>query len=445
MKMFFKAVAFIFLLSAVIIIIPAFIPDDQYTQGVKTWLRKANNPPVIPDKLNRLNAFVGFNVEEGKDMLLQGASLIDEENTRLRSARDSEHQLPAQNEYWTNPPLKISKHLSEISFVELFAQSPALWLSNNQSRYQALLNDNHILLDRFRKLITMKQYSYTLKPDINGPFIRYRALTAVKNLNNLSIIDEYIYADKNTALKRLQKNITFSKLMMAQSAALLDKMIAVVFLDSDLKTYSALLDLRTKQDPAMQVITNLSDIERTLLNAYIGEFSALSTSLELDNLYSSGEPAILEPLVFKFYLKRKRLENSSHENVWLYNLKQEHMSFAERQQMNKKRSEAKRSWWEYFRDPLGAVLVDITMPLNSKPLSRSDHIDAKITLVNIKNKIYSQALSAEQIESYIETVKVDINPAYSGAGVIWNEKNKTLSFSIPNYRDDDIPSVDLNF
>ncbi len=213
MKTLFKAAAFIFLFLVVIIIIPVFIPDEQYTDGVKTWLDKANNPPVIPEQLNRLNAVVGFNVQEGKDILVQGASLVQEENARLQSARNSDYQLPKQNEYWTNPPLKISKELSEISFSELFEQSPALWLSNNESSYKALLSDNHILVDRFRKLITMKQYSNSLKPDINGPFIRYRALIAIKNLNNISIIHEYSYADKNTALKRLHKNITFSRLI----------------------------------------------------------------------------------------------------------------------------------------------------------------------------------------------------------------------------------------
>ncbi|WP_028864025.1 hypothetical protein [Psychromonas aquimarina] len=443
MNTVFKVVAFIFLFLVVIIIIPAFIPDEEYTEGVKNWLHQANNPPVIPEQLNRFNAVVGFNVEEGKDMLVQGASLVHEENTRLQGPRSSDYQLPEQNDYWTNPPLKISTQLSEMSFSELFEQSPTLWLSKNESRYKGLLSANHILLERFRKLITIEQYSYSLKPDINGPFIRYRALIAVKKLNNLSIIYEYSYADKSTALKRLHRNITFSRLMMAQSASLLDKMIAVVFLDTDLKTYSALLDLKTDNAP-FNSIANLSDAERTLQNAYIGEFSALSTSLDIENLYSSGEPGILEQLLYKFYLKRNRLENMSYENVWQYNLKQEGMSFAERKQMNKKRSEAQRSWWEYFQDPLGSILVDIAMPLNSKPLSRSDHIDAKISLVNIKNDIYSKALSTAEIESYIEDLKVDINPAYTGASLSWDAENRVLSFSIPGYSDDETPSVTLN-
>ena len=55
--------------------------------------------------------------------------------------------------------------------------------------------------------MTMKQYSYAMKLDVNAPSIRYSDFLTVKRLNRLSIIDEFITADKQNAINKLKESI----------------------------------------------------------------------------------------------------------------------------------------------------------------------------------------------------------------------------------------------
>ena len=446
MKIIFKVSAAVFFLLIIVAIIPAFIPDEEYTSGAKQWLKEANNPVAIADEINSFNALAGFYVEADKDMVAEGARLIAESNMRSGKSGGSSNEILKLNDYWETLPVNIDGKSSELLY-EVY-KNPTGWLEDNQATYKELLNDNQILLTRFRQIVAMEKYSHTLKPDFNGPAISYSGFMAIKKLDNLSIIDDFINLDKAAAVKRLQKNINFSRLMLANSAEILEKMIALKLLSIDLQTYQVLLDHPSNTGELNFVIANLNDNERTMRNAFKGEFAAMSPTLvigDYDEYSDNGtRNNVIQYIIMKAYLKPRSLENRSYENVWLYGLRKEKMTLASRDQMASMESHNATTSWQIYQDPVGYVLMAIATPSDFNYMDKIDHADAEISLINLKSVIDSRQITNDEIAGYIATLNADINPGYAGAKFSWNNDSRELSYAIPGYINDDVPRLKIN-
>lgn len=213
MRMAFKVSGIFIALIIIIAIIPAIIPDEEYTPDVEQWLKDANNPEKIPAADNRFNALIGLYVSEDKDMLVEGAKLVTEMNQKIIDANNTSTSLKL-NDYWQNPPLQAGKNLSSLT-AKAFDSNPAQWLSKNQNNFNSLVKNNRVLLERFRKIITMDKYSYTMKLDIRAPLISFGDILAIKRLNNLSIINEYSRKNKSDTILIIA---FFSRWLVAISA-----------------------------------------------------------------------------------------------------------------------------------------------------------------------------------------------------------------------------------
>ncbi|MCK4704827.1 MAG: hypothetical protein KAT90_05070, partial [Gammaproteobacteria bacterium] len=400
----------------------------------------------LPNEVNRFNALVGFYVDADKNMVVEGVKLIAEVNAQLSASAEKNTEPQKLNTYWDKQPLSASENLSRDTSVA-FGVDPAQWLLAKHDIYSASVSSNQILLERFRQLITMQQYSYTMKLDIKAPFISYSSFLAIKRLNNLSIIDEFINDNKQDAIYKLQQSIGFSKLMMKQSAFLLDKMIAAALLKIDLLTYSSLLDQSPDDDNLRFVMTNLQADESDMLNVFKGEFAFLSTSLDIENALNKGDssaaPGLLEVFMMRSFLKPKMMENNAYKNMWLPFLELKDQSLAAREAIMEGLEENKLSWWKIYLDPIGYVLFSIATPSYFGYIDSIDHADATITLLNLKASIYANKISSGGVERYITSINAVMNPGYKGAKFSWNKDKRELSFDIPDYRDEGIPRIKL--
>ena len=446
MKVTVKILGLFVALLVIAAALPAFIPDEKSSVGAEQWLNDANNPEVIPDEVNRFNALVGFYVEPDKDMIVEGAKLVAEVNEQLTDSEDRSNSVQKLNNYWSRPPVSASENLS-MDTSTAFAADPALWFLDNHDSYSALVNSNQVLLDRFKRLMTMPQYSYTMKLDVRAPSVSYGSVLATKRLNNLSIIDEFINGNKQNAIYKLRQSINFSKLMMKQSSLLLDKMIAAAFLKIDLLTYSSLLDQSPNDNSLEFVITNLQKEESDMLNAFKGEFAFLSTSLDVGNSLSMGgssaEGSMLEMFMMKSYLKPKRMENYAYKNMWLPFLVLKNQSLSLRKTIVKDLGEKELTWWQIYQDPIGYVLFAIATPSYFEYIDSIDHADATITLLNLKASIYANKIPSGRVASYISSKNAAMNFGYAGAKFSWNKDKRVLSFDIPGYRDEGVPRIKL--
>ena len=443
MKKILKISAVFIVLLIVVAAIPAFIPDEEYTAGVQQWLREGSHHEELPIEVNRFNALAGFYVEADKDMVTEGGRLIAEVNVQFSDSVEE----PYFNDYWDSPPLRSGGRLSG-GTSDAFKQDPAQWLLDNQDEYSKLISGNQIFLDRFRKLIAMKQYSHTMKLDINAPMVSYRYFLDVKRLNNLTIIHEFMNANKQDAIDSLQQSIASSKLMLTQSVIIIDKMIAVESLKIDLLTYSSLLDLSSSDVVSTLQLTNLQGDERSMLRAVMGEFAYMSTALDIEGSKKFGanyvESGVLEDFVLKFYLKRKKMENYARRNIWLPFLEMSDHSLASREVSNISAfNENELTWWQIYQDPISYIFSAIAVPAYDDYIARLDHVDAMITLLNLKASIYSNNVASDNVGDYVASLNAGMNAAYKDSRFSWDREKQELSFEVPDYFDENIPRVKL--
>lgn len=447
MKVAIKVLGILMTLLIIVVAIPAFIPDDEYLPEVEQWLEYGKSHEEMPDEVNRFNAIVGFSVVADKDMVVEGARLVAEVNEKLDADNKNKDGSIEFSNYWNNPPLTGKGGLYDYT-TSAFNEGAVQWLLANHDDYTELVGSNRVLLERFRRLMKMEQFSHTMKLHVNAPFVSYSNFLSIKRLNNLSIIDEFMTTNKQNAIRKLKESISLSKLMLAQSVFLLDKMIANECLKIDLKTYSEILDQPPGEAVSNFEIANLQKEERSMLNSAKGEFSFLSTTLYAEEINSfdgySTEPDAFESFLMKAYLKPRALENNAYKNVWLPFLELENYSFASREEMVVEIYGGKTSWWQIYKDPLGYVLSAIAIPAYESYAARIDHVDATIALLNLKASIYSKNISSDNVGSYISSLDAAMNSAYTGAKFIWDEDKHELSFDVPNYQDENIPVIKVN-
>jgi len=447
MKATIKVFGIFIILLIIVIAIPAFIPDEEYLPEVEQWLDYGKSHEEIPDEVNRFNAIVGFSVAADKDMVIEGARLVAEVNEKLDVASKNKGGSIELSHYWNNPPLTGKAGLYDDT-TSAFKGEVVQWMLANHDDYTELVDSNRVLLERFRRLMKMEQFSHTMKLHVNAPFVSYRNFLSIKRLNNLSIIDEFMTANKQNAIGRLKESISLSRLMLAQSVFLVDKMIANECLKIDLKTYSEILDQSPAETGSYIEIANLQKEERSMLNAVKGEFSFLSTSLYSEEIYSfdgySSDPYFFESFLMKAYIKPRTLENNAYKNVWLPFLELEDQSFASREEMVVGIYGGKVSWWQIYKDPLGYVLSAIAIPAYESYIAKIDHVDATISLLNLKASIYFNNISPDDVGSYISSLDAVMNSAYTGARFIWDKDKHELSFDVPNYKNENIPVIRLN-
>lgn len=447
MKKAFAVAGILSFVLAILVAIPALIPDEDYTPGTAQWLKEANNPEQIPAEQNRFYALAGFFVAADKDMIFEGEKLIKELNqqlTDLSSRPDTKLNL---NTYWKNPPLQTSKDLSDLT-SKAFEIDPAKWLAENKQKYNSLLETNSVLLERLNKLMLMENYSHTMKLHIQAPFILFNNFLALKRLHNLSIIHEFINSKiKNQAISRMIASINFSRRMMGQSGLILDKMVATTFLKNDLLTYSHLLDLDAANKDIKFTIKNLHGDETSMIKSFKGEFAMLSTSLSVERSYAMGgsspNAGFVENFALKYYVKPKKLENNSHKKIWMPALEIRKLSLAARKIKAESLSRDTASWWDIYTDPIGYILFNIASPSYFPYMDKVDHVDATITLLNLKSAMYANNIPSKRFGSYVENSNAEMNSGYKGAKFSWDKDKKELSYTIPDYENKEIPKINL--
>ncbi|MCW8831603.1 MAG: hypothetical protein OQK32_08815, partial [Gammaproteobacteria bacterium] len=196
-------------------------------------------------------------------------------------------------------------------------------------------------------------------------------------------------------------------------------------------------------------IANLNDNERTLLKAFKSEFASMSSMLVMQDFddYQAdySDQNIVQYFIMKLYLKPKKIENKSHRDVWLHALSMENVTLAARSKADNIKGMDEMSWWDIYLDPLSYLLLAIATPSHHGYIDMIDHLDARISLLNLKSDIYTKNLAAEEISRYISTMAVGDNAGYAGSEFFWDRENSELTYAVPNYTSEDIPRVKLYF
>ncbi|MGD2172721.1 MAG: hypothetical protein PVF80_11465, partial [Gammaproteobacteria bacterium] len=221
-KFLIAAVALLLILA----LIPALIPDEQYSRGAKEWLVIAHAPATVPSGENRFHAQVGFLAPADADMVEYGAGLVRGANEVLEG--NGSDFDPA----WQDPPLGSSPALSDLRF-DAVIEDPLAWLADNRALLQRLVDENALLLERYGRLTQMSGYDMTLTPDYRAPIPDYSSLNNIHRLDSLAIAATIV--DDADNLPRLREAIDKQRFALADAATLIEKMVDIAMLHFDLR------------------------------------------------------------------------------------------------------------------------------------------------------------------------------------------------------------------
>ncbi len=445
MKTIIKSLLIILLFGFLVILIPLFIPDEEYSDSAKKWLDDANQPIFLAPYNNRFNALIGFYAAPHNDVFKVGEQLIAKANQKIEEHQKFDAIDLNKEDYWYNPTLNISNKLAHLDFDSI-EKDPVQWLIDNQVLYKELMEKNKILLKRYRQHIQIKPFNNTLTHSLFAPIFPYSGLIAIMQLNNLSIIDAYINdneaANKNNALMRLHANIDFSHLMMQQASTMIHKMVAINFLNRSLNTLSLFLDRSLLEKPAgindikllRTMLTRLNTEQRSLLKPFKSEFALLSNSYYTE-MIGSNDNSILDRTIkgiLLAYSKPHTMQNHNYKYYWLPYLDKQQQALSERDDYNDKLQTSEYSWFDLYQAPSGYFQQEFS-PDYDRYINSIDHLDSKILLLRVKADLYSQNISRENIQNHLDSLTPELNAGYSGASLKWDAKNHSLYFKIPNY------------
>lgn len=439
-----KVFSTLLIVALILATIPALLPDEDYLPEVRQWLDAANAIEAIEMEKNSFNAIVGFTTAEDKDSIIEGADMVTEANKVITMQRAKGKNSAQLSQRWKENTHKVSIEWRDDA-NEIENGDPITWLAKNKDNYSKHIEKNRIYLERFRNIIKMKKYVNTLILDLNAPSVPFLDFLAANKLNNLSIINDYI-SDKNPVhIKRLEESIAFSRLWLTESNFLLDKMVALAILKNSLNTYAALINSSVLKPEHRLVITNLDTKERSMLKAVQGEFAFLSSMLYQPEFDLTVNESGIEKTAIKLYFKPRRLENKAMQNIWLPMLKQENMTVEQREKHTGDQTDFNVSWWDYYIDPVGSILLQISTPASyGTYYNKIDHVDALITLINLTTELKSKNIPASEIQKYLAETKIQLNPGYANAKLAWHKDDKTLTFTIPEFSDKNIAKLKIH-
>lgn len=165
-------------------------------------------------------------------------------------------------------------------------------------------------------------------------------------------------------------------------------------------------------------------------NAFQGEFAYMSTAFNAYNMGSlftyDMDASLLEKIYLKLYLKHRKLENKAHKKIWMPYLAHESMTLAKRKQQGVLWNND-ASWWDYYVDPVGTILFGLAIPSYHNYIDGVDDTDAYISLLQMKDEIKIKNMKVDEIEKFIASADMSINPGYSDATVTLNKKSGTLT------------------
>ncbi|MGD8841021.1 MAG: hypothetical protein PVI70_15570 [Gammaproteobacteria bacterium] len=412
-KFLIAAVALLLILA----LIPALIPDEQYSRGAKEWLVIAHAPATVPSGENRFHAQVGFLAPADADMVEYGAGLVRGANEVLEG--NGSDFDPA----WQDPPLGSSPALSDLRF-DAVIEDPLAWLADNRALLQRLVDENALLLERYGRLTQMSGYDMTLTPDYRAPIPDYSSLNNIHRLDSLAIAATIV--DDADNLPRLREAIDKQRFALADAATLIEKMVDIAMLHFDIRLYAELLKLpgvAERHEP----FTALDAEERTLEKAYVTEFASASSLLDGDLPEESS--SWFENLLIGLYLKPRKLENHAFEYTWMHLLALESRPLGERSYPE---AGSTYGWWERYTDPIGYILYRISRPTFTYH-DRIEHLDGLITLVDCAAEIHRRSLQGEDIAAYLSSVDAGAHPGYAGAILGFDADNQELYIQLPGY------------
>ncbi len=348
--------------------------DDSPNNEVTSYVSLIENRMAIESEAYLyLN---GIAVSEGQDVISEGRRLFSEYNSPPQvlalfdggnsTKEDSTSDLTPGSDSFFN-----CKFLDEACFSAISANSDSWGYEMNRwSEY----------LKRYENFISYSEFTTMTRPSIEEKIQDYTYLVFGNRLKMLSILSLVSFDRHQEAFGKLTGDNARLRKHIELADNLIHKMVFVSLLANNLDLLVYLNSIKAVYDFQEIPLLSMSEINMTLplVREFVIGHDAL---LELD-----GSPEIFEiggnmpywlvKAIFKPYMTMNDSVNDYSESIKLSQLRpKEFASAIEAIELNEERGRS-------FRNYIGSVLNEISIPSYYKYTARMHDLNCKITLVN---------------------------------------------------------------
>ena len=151
-------------------------------------------------------------------------------------------------------------------------------LLSKQTQISDLLKAQQLLLSRYQQVFKLNAWREHLPQDIEmlGSGLDYQQINSVNKLALLAMWQQVQQGESKSALRQLQQQLSFNRMVLASSNVLISKMMAVNAVKHDLTWAEFIIKQAHGQDDSVTIpqalLAPLSDEELSLANVAVGEW-----------------------------------------------------------------------------------------------------------------------------------------------------------------------------
>jgi hypothetical protein len=417
---------------------------DEELSAEERSLAQYHNPAVV-DGQNAYLALLGFGAPSGTNPIEEGARRIADHNAaaagdpwgRERLAKIAEGKLQTaegRKLNWAGGPLQLP---------DAFDPSYLDQARAHAGDVQQLLNANAELVSRYRALLKLPEFSDTAAPDILAPITTGGSHSQIRRLLLAQSAIDAQSGNADRALDFLSADSGLWRRVLAGSGTLVDEMLAVRFLASDLHVVSALLttgkfDALRHRAILLELTRPLGKLERNLTPMFAKEFAINAVLFEgmlaeerrvnSENWLHYATNVILYEPFFKINATLNRSARLFSAYSRLSELSPR--EFLATQAQVKQATDAIGNvtiGWLY--NPMGHILVGIAAPQYQVYAGRVMDLAAYVDLVRAQMEWHRAANREDRSPASVDGENIAPHNPYTEQPFHWDASDQSLSFS----------------
>ena len=397
-----KKISFIVVIL-LIVLIGLLQIDDNLKPETKAWIEKTQK--AVNTNNDAYLYFLGLMAPVNKDPIEVGRAI--HKKVKAQPVPETTGQAQVESEYDSVYQIDDGLKIQPENICRVFNASCFTKLIDNKIQAEEIISKNTTLLKRYQQFLDMPDYQ------LMHPIGNWRSMPYYQHLveaNNISLISLLKLQDEELVNQRYSSLLEKTRLKLAQSGSLIEKMIYVALVNHNLEFYNLLYTSGIIENPIN--FNKLTQSEKSFQN--VMGYEALS-GLAMSNNFEFPWYALMD----KALIKKNMMLNYRYDFVNKYNqlsLLPPHQQLEAVKTKKYKPEEA--GFLNKYRNYSGWILNKVADAAYNDYIFRVSDVDAKIAVLNWRlQQPYNADIDKEYLEQH-DTAK--LNPYKTGSFVIKN-------------------------
>lgn len=316
-----------------------------------------------------------------------------------------------------------------------------------------LLEQNAVLLARYRALYRYPRFVETIPAHRSAPFAHYPI--DARNLVLARIARDAARGRLEPALDALAADTRYWRAVLADTRTLLTKVVAVASLHRNYELLAEIIaaaPITPAAEKRLQsMLAPLTPAERSMIEPLRWEFAAYG------NYAKAIKAGVREGLegpdngnatraVLAWLGDALVQENATRNLVYRHHMAVAALADVPSTEFDARRAALEEEYafrlgWHYLYNPLGKFLFHVAQPEWPKYAARIHDLDGYIRLVRLQFELKRGRVRLPDVPNYLANAGASLNDPYTAHPMAWDPATKTLSFRGRGVRPKDSPIV----